>query len=287
MRTTNLILVGVLATATSMADVDRPAPLQQKQKNFVACPIVLDTKDVPCWVAEYDGERYFLTVQTGRSNDVVFAPSLMHKVLVEGTVTDAPRMCGGIVLTDVKLSVMEAEISPECDKILPGDGYHVTGPRPITPDGDPPGGKSTAVRRAPNPERSNAAIEARLKKMAAEQQRAEFTIPYYFDSNYLPFPAEQATVDRAADYAALAKAQRVEVVGYRGSVVLSDGSVMTEKEGLAELRAKSVAAILQDFGVPNAALAVSWNEKPEHSNGVRDYDKRRVTIAVIPVNKDR
>jgi outer membrane protein OmpA-like peptidoglycan-associated protein len=211
----------------------------------------------------------------------------MHKVLVEGTVSDAPRMCGGIVLTDVKLSVMESEISPECDKILPGDAYHVTGPRPIIPDGDPPGGKSTAVRTPPNPERSERAIAAKHKQMAAEKQRAEFTIPYYFNSNYLPFPAEQATIDRAADYAALSKAERVEVVGYRGSVLLSDGSVMTEKEGLAELRAKTVAAILENFGVPRSSLAVSWNEKPEHSNGVRDYDKRRVTVAVIPVHKKR
>lgn len=285
MRTTHLILLGVTTVSTSLADADLRAPA--KQRNFVACPIVLDTKDVPCWVAEHEGERYFLTVQTGRSNDVVFAPSLMHKVLVEGTVSDAPRMCGGIVLKDVKLSVMEAEISPECDKILPGDGYHVTGPRPIIPDGDPPGGKSTAVRRPPDPERSARAIAARQEKMAAEKQRAEFTIPYYFDSNYLPFPAEQATVDRAADYAALSKAERVEVVGYRGSVVLSDGSVMTEKEGLAELRAKTVAAILENFGVPRSSLAVSWNEKPEHSNGVRDYEKRRVTVAVIPVHKNR
>ncbi len=285
MRTIHLIVLGVMAASTSMADVDRPAV--GKQKNFVACPIVLDTKDVPCWVAEYEGERYFLTVQTGRSYDVVFAPSLMHKVLVEGTVSDAPRMCGGIVMTNVKLSVMESEVSPECDKILPGDEYHVTGPRPITPDGDPPGGKSTAVRLPPNPERSPRAIAAKQKQMAQEKQRAEFTIPYYFDSNYLPFPAEQATVDHAADYAALTKAQRVEVVGYRGSVVLSDGTVMTEREGLAEQRAKTVASILEDFGVPKSSLAVSWNEKPEHSNGVRDYDKRRVTVTVIPEHKNR
>jgi len=285
MRTTNLILLGVIAASTSMADVNPAASSQQK--NFIACPIVLDTKDVPCWVAEYEGERYFLTVQTGRSYDVVFSPSLMHKVLVEGTVSDAPRMCGGIVLTDVKLSVMESEISPECDKILPGDGYHVTGPRPVTPDGDPPGGKSTAVRTPRNAERSPSAIAAKQKQMAQKKQSAEFTIPYYFDSNYLPFPAEQATVDHAADYAALTKAQRVEVVGHRGSVVLSDGTVITEKSGLAEQRARTVASILENFGVPKSSLAVSWNEKPEHSNGVRDYEKRRVTVTVIPEHKAR
>jgi hypothetical protein len=33
------------------------------QRNFVACPIVRDTASVPCWLAEYEGELYFLTLQ--------------------------------------------------------------------------------------------------------------------------------------------------------------------------------------------------------------------------------
>ncbi len=116
------------------------------ERNFVACPIVLDTEDIPCWVAEYEGERYFLAVQTGRSAGVTFVPQLKHRVLVEGTVQpDAPRMCGGIVLGPVKLSVFP-DVEPDCGKKLPGDGYKVTGPRPIGPDGVPPGGRSTAAR---------------------------------------------------------------------------------------------------------------------------------------------
>ena len=56
-----LSVIGVCASAHAAA----PAT----ERNFVACPIVLDTQDVPCWVAEYQGERYFLAVQTGRRID--------------------------------------------------------------------------------------------------------------------------------------------------------------------------------------------------------------------------
>lgn len=270
--------MGLLAASVAAA-----APAPGTQRNFVSCPIVMDTLDVPCWVAEYEGERYFLTVQTGRTAGVVFSPALNHKVLVEGTVTDAPRMCGGIVLKDVKLSVMEYEVSPECNTILPGDGYHVTGPRPIGPDGDPPGERtSTAVPLPRDPQQSGPAIAARMEKAAAAKEPMEFVIGYFFDTNYLPFPVEQATVDRAADYAALSNAKRVDVVGYRGSVVLSNGEVMTERAHLPEARARLVADILHDFGVPAEALNVTWVDEPQHAGGVRDYEKRRVVITVVP-----
>lgn len=280
MKLTNVCMFGMGLLAAGIAAA---APAPETQRNFVSCPIVLDTQDIPCWVAEYEGERYFLTVQTGRTAGVVFSPQLNHKVLVEGTVSDEPRMCGGIVLKDVKLSVMEYEVSPECNTILPGDGYHVTGPRPIGPDGNPPGGrKSTAVPLPRNPADSPAAVAERTKKAAAAKEPMEFVITYFFDSNYLPFPVEQATVDSAADYAALTSAKRVDVVGYRGNVILSNGEVMTEREGLAEKRARQVAGILQDFGVPAETLNVSWVDEPQNAGGVRDYEKRRVVITVVP-----
>lgn len=278
MRVATFVLCMGVA-GVSAADALKAPPTQ---RNFVACPIVIDAQDVPCWVAEYEGERYFLTVQTGRSYGVTFAPQLKHKVLVEGTVTDEPRICGGIVLKDVKLSVMEYEVSPECNTILPGDGYKTVGPRPIIPDGDPPWGKSTAVPLQVDPSILPRAVQAKMKEKAAAKEPMEFVVPYFFDSNYLPFPAEQATVDQAAEFATMTNARRVEVVGYRGSVVLSNGEIMTERAGLAEARARKVADILMDFGVPESALQVSWNEQPSHSGGVRDFEQRRVTITVIP-----
>ena len=82
----------------------------QQPSNFVSCPIVRDTASVPCWLAEYDGELYFLTLQTDVSAPVT-PPWLGHRVLVEGTVSAEPRICGGIVLKPVHLSVLERDAS--------------------------------------------------------------------------------------------------------------------------------------------------------------------------------
>src|SRR4030095_16153825 len=45
-----------------------PAVAQQKppadRRNFLACPIVRDTKTVPCWLAELNGEGSFLGIHT-------------------------------------------------------------------------------------------------------------------------------------------------------------------------------------------------------------------------------
>lgn len=250
------------------------------ERNFVACPIVLDTQDVPCWVAEYEGERYFLAVQTGRTAGVTFVPQLKHRVLVEGTAhPEEPRMCGGIVLRPVKLSVLP-EVEPDCGKMLPGDGYTTRGPRPIGPDGDPPGGKSTAVRRPPVA--SRAEIEAAFRADAAAGKTREFEILYFFGSNYLPFPVEQATVDQAADYFAATRDPKVVVTGYRGEARLSNGRKLTEEKSLARERAEKVAAILADFGVPADRIEVRWVDEPQHDGGVLDWRRRRVTVTVQP-----
>ena len=40
-----------------------------QQLNFVTCPIVRDTRTVPCFIAEYEGETYYLAVQQDISAD--------------------------------------------------------------------------------------------------------------------------------------------------------------------------------------------------------------------------
>jgi len=266
----SLALAGVCAVA--------PAAAPSTERNFVACPIVLDTEDIPCWVAEYEGERYFLAVQTGRSAGVTFVPQLKHRVLVEGTVQpDAPRMCGGIVLGPVKLSVFP-DVEPDCGRKLPGDGYKVTGPRPIGPDGVPPGGRSTAVRAARPAAPGRAQQEAQIRADAAAGKPREFEILYFFGSNYLPFPVEQASVDQAAEYFAATSGARVVVTGYRGEALLSNGSKLVEEQPLARQRAQKVADILVNFGVPKDRITVRWEDAPQNNHGVLDWTRRRVTV---------
>src|SRR6185369_4721781 len=103
-------------------------------RNFVTCPIVRDTSTVPCWLAEYKGETYFLTLQTDVSAPVN-PPQLGHQVLVEGVVSDEPRVCGGVVLKPVTLSVLP-ELDSSCSTMLPAeDRYNLTfePPRPPGP----------------------------------------------------------------------------------------------------------------------------------------------------------
>ena len=269
-----LLLTACLAASVALAQ----AP--DTERNFVACPLVLDTPDIPCWVAEYEGERYFLAVQTGRSAGVTFVPQLKHEVLVEGTAhPDEPRICGGIVLRPVKLSVFEDQVLPDCGAILPGEDYKVTGPRPLGPDGDPPGGKSTAIRPPPQGP-SRAEIEQQLRADAAAGTTREFEVLYFFDSNYLPFPVEQATVDQAANYAAAMPNAKVLVTGYRGQSNLSNGEVLIEDASLPQLRAEKVAEILKNFGIPADRVEVAWVDEPQHNAGVLDWQKRRLVITV-------
>ena len=273
-------MIAVLATLGASASVQAAVPATER--NFVACPIVLDTQDVPCWVAEYQGERYFLAVQTGRSAGVTFVPQLKHRVLVEGTAhPDQPRMCGGIVLSPVKLSVFP-DVEPGCGKMLPGDGITVKSPRPIGPDGDPPGGKTTAVRMQRPGALTRAQVEAQTRADAAAGKPREFEILYFFGSNYLPFPVEQASVDQAADYFAATNGSQVVVTGYRGEALLSNGKKLVEEQPLAQQRAEKVAEILTNFGIPKDRIAVQWVDAPQNNGGVLDWTKRRVTVAVTP-----
>ena len=48
-----------------------------QQLNFVTCPIVRDTRTVPCFLAEYEGETYYLAVQQDISADQ-YPPQLLH-----------------------------------------------------------------------------------------------------------------------------------------------------------------------------------------------------------------
>src|ERR1700679_871800 len=88
-----------------------------QQRRFVTCPIVRDTKTVPCFLAEYDGETYYLGIQ----QDITAAfhpPQLKHQVLVEGTVVPGKRVCGGIPLQPVSISVIK-EVNLACNTLLP------------------------------------------------------------------------------------------------------------------------------------------------------------------------
>ncbi|RYZ56873.1 MAG: hypothetical protein EOP08_17800, partial [Proteobacteria bacterium] len=101
------------------------------RRSFVSCPMVRDTASVPCWLADYEGKTYFLTLQTDVSSPIT-PPWLGHRVLVEGEVSNEPDICGGIVLKPVRLSVLP-ELDASCNVMLPAEErYNLTfePPRP-------------------------------------------------------------------------------------------------------------------------------------------------------------
>ena len=58
-----------------------------QQRSFISCPIVRDTKTVPCFLAEYEDELYYLGIQQDITNEF-HPPQLKHEVLVEGRIAD-------------------------------------------------------------------------------------------------------------------------------------------------------------------------------------------------------
>ena len=245
--------------AAPLAAEDLPA----ERRNFVACPIVRDTASVPCWLAEYDGELYFLTLQTDVSAPVT-PPWLGHRVLVEGSAArDRARICGGIVLEPVVLSVLP-ELDAACNTpVLPAeDRYNLTF-EPPRPPGPSAGRLAFAGTAAPPP---------------AEPPRA-FTLRYDFDGLIVFRHAGELTA--VFDAARARKARSVAITGHRGSVLLSNGTVLVEQPAIARRRAEQVAELLRGAGLTDVEYRVRWDDEAAAADG-DDAALRRVTIELGP-----
>ena len=237
--------------------------------NFVACPIVRDTPQVPCWITRYKGETYYLGIQQDITADF-YPPQLKHRILVEGVVTDAPRICGGIVLKPVAVSVMP-EIDLKCDRILPAGPYRVDfNARGAGPNrgGTPATGPASPPRPLP-------------PAPPVETGPRTFTVRFEFDSDYMTL-RNTAQVSAAARYAAANAGAKVTVEGLRAATLLSNGKPLVEKAAIAEQRARKVAEALEEIGVPASRLDVIWRDAAGDAKGVDDYQNRRVEIRITP-----
>jgi len=239
-----------------------------QQLSFVTCPIVRDTKTVPCFLAEYQGETYYLAVQQDISADQ-YPPQLLHDVLVEGTIDKGPRVCGGIPLKPVKLSVLP-EMNQACNTILPAEPGIDAPPthRPAGPSTRQPG-----ATPAPPP-----AAPARPTPPFNER---DWKVLYDFDSAFL-FSRDTRAVNQAADYAVASKAKRIEIVAHRGATLLSNGKVLVESENVASQRAERVATLMKGLGADPASVNVRIVSAPPQPDGKADPESRAVSIRVSP-----
>jgi hypothetical protein len=252
-------LIPILFGAAVCFGADSP------RRNFVSCPIVRDTASVPCWLAEYEGELYFLTIQSDVTSPVT-PPWLGHRVLVEGVVSAEPRICGGLVLKPVHLSVIP-EADASCNTMLPAEErYNLTF--------EPP--------RPPGPSKGrlafdNAASAARPPTVALPPIK-EFVVPYDFDA--LVGFNHARVLTEVLEFARAVNARDIEIVGYRGAVRLSNGQVMSEDADMGKRRAEQLALLLQGANLRAPSYAVTWGDESSKAGGIDDYALRRAVITV-------
>ena len=236
------------------------------QRNFVACPMIRDTEPVPCWLAEYRGELYYLGVQ-GDISEAFHPPQQRHRALVEGTVPDGSRVCGGIVLKPVVVSALP-EIDETCVKVLPADGIMITD----FPRG--PGPANRGRQLATGPEVLRPAPSAPQPPFGVKT----WDVGFGFEGLYINVHQFRGVLDAVAY--AKASGGKVSVDGWRGASLLSNGETVAEPVGLAQARTDKVAQALTELGVaPVEAVA---HTDLETSDGVNDPERRRVRITVRP-----
>jgi hypothetical protein len=256
------MLRSLTVSAVSAALVLSSTPASARDLAFVACPIVKDTPSVPCWLAEYRGELYYMGVQSDVSAPFN-PPWLGHKALVEGTpAADGERICGGIVLEPVKVSVMP-ELSPECDTVLMAEPGYVLPFEPRRPPG--PSNGRLAFTPPPPPPPPEPPFEVR-----------SFDIYFPFEGK-VNFQTPGA-LQEVLEYARNVGAKRLEITGYRAAVRLTDGDIIAEREGIAETRANQVARMFDGLLPGLEHIDVSGMDQARPG----DWQDRKVTITVYP-----
>ncbi len=243
----------------------RAAVPPANHRNFVSCPIVRDTPTVPCWLAEYGGELYYLGIQTDVSAE--FHPPLLgHKVLVEGSVKDGPRICGGIVLEPLKISPL-AELDGTCNTILPAEEQYTV---PFAPRPPGPSGGRLAFDAAPGTPRAAPA------PLTGPQ---EFML--YYDFDMLVGGRHSSTLSRVYEYASAQRAPKLAITCHRGATLLSGGTLMAEREGLGVERARELVKLLRGAGL-EADTHIEGVATLAPATGDGDWRQRSCVVRVEP-----
>lgn len=244
-----------LALFFAAALLSEAATASNKHVSFVTCPIFRDAAR-QCWLAEYGGELYYI----GRFG-MGPAPQLLHKVLVEGTIADEPRSCGGTVLEPIYISTLP-EIDYSCNTVLPDNGDR---PSELTLMDMPPERLSLIGQELPVPQ--------------PPYIDRKYVLDFEFNNTFL-HQLMQREVETAAKYAIAGGASRITVTGYTASSKLDTGEMLTERDTIAEERARLVGEALIALGVKDRIVKVAWESKPIAGTGVRDAYNRKVIISV-------
>ena len=253
------VLVTCVATAAQAAET---------HVSFLSCPMLRDTTP-NCWSAQNEGETYFIGAQRGPSDS--YLPQMKHQVLVEGVVTSEPRICGGIVLKPLRVSVLP-ELDLSCDSpVLPADG--MTAPVLPVRGGEPPAAPPSDVL---GPVGSFMRTPVPQPPFTDRQFRIEFD----FGSDILTDQMQRRVIE-ILTYGATANARQYVIKGYSAVSLLTNGQRLTEPPGMGEQRARKIADIFANLGTPREKLRVEHESTPEVPDGKGDAARRRVTVSVI------
>ncbi len=256
-RLPSLLLAVIVTSAIA-------APKPGDRLSFVSCPMVRDTRTVPCWLAEYGGETWFLTLQTDVSAPVN-PPWLGHRVLVEGVVSDEPAICGGRVIKPVTLSVLP-ELDASCNTVLPAEErYDLTF--------EPP--------RPPGPSRGRLAFGDPTMRNDAPPPGADLRYSLAFEFDGMVAFRHAQTLQKIFDSARATNATEVRITGYRAASRLTDGTVMRERERIAHERAEQMRELLRGAGLTSVRYTLQFRDVSRRPDGVSDAANRRAEITLV------
>lgn len=221
--------------------------------SFITCPIFRNAQS-RCWLAERGDVTYYIgRVGAGTS------PQLLHKVLIEGTISDEPPSCGGVVVKPIRISVFP-EIDYSCNTVLPDNGDRPT--ERVFYD-LPPAEQLLIDESVPMPK--------------GPFTNQKFVGYFDYDNSFLN-GGLQGLIETAANYAVASDARHIKVTGRIGQSRLDDGRILVERTTLARVRAQATAAALTGLGVDPARLEVTWLEEALPPDGIHDADHRVVEI---------
>ncbi len=269
---TQKVIIGklILLMTLSTSSYIQASPEIGQRLSFVSCPVVRDTTTVPCWTSDYEGDTYYLTIQSDVSAKVQ-PPLLGHQVLVEGVVSDKPAICGGIVLEEIHLTSMP-ELDANCNTILPVDKNIIIDFNPRPPG---PSSGRLAFQSDPAVDPTLDPTET-LQSMSTESPQV-FNIYFDFDKGItFRHPGVLIGILEAAESL---QPTTVKVVGMRGSHKLSNGNILLESENTAQLRAEGISRLLRDAGIL-ANFELSWVDTTDQADGVNDWQSRQVKITL-------
>lgn len=260
LKTVSLTAMAALFACNAMADEGATAP--KGSLSFVACPVYRDVDQGPksgCWLATDNKTGIRYDISNGRTK-----PFLGRLVLVEGTPSDQPDICGGAVLAPARVSVLAescaAHMLPAED--FPSKPFQLP-TRVMMPTGTP------------------------LDEPEPPFGPRVYHIFFDLNSDFPIYQYSELIMLDAANYAVKSNARTVRVTGYAATKPIAvSGYTLREDKAIARSRAELVALAMRRLLVPEKSLTVAWktDAKPVEGGdeGLIESSKRRVTIEIAP-----